>query len=319
MNLLKEIESQVKAFGTASKNWIVAYSGGVDSRVLVDSLAKIKPSDISLKMIHVHHGLSKHADEWESKARSIAKDIGAEIHVAHLNMKDESGVEEKARDLRYDFIMSHMEKDDIVFMGHHKNDNAETLLFRMFRGTGIKGMSGIPLTRPMGKGNILRPMLNISRKEIVEYALNNKLEWVEDDSNADSVYSRNFIRNEVLPLIESRWRSALSSITAFTSKAAEAEELALEIAKEDLEKISFHDKDKQYISVEKLLNMSHVRIKNVLLYYIGGIEEGTQETKTFNNALKVLTEENKNCSKVRKLILKKGVIFTNGKKIWFEE
>lgn len=318
MNLLKEIGSQIKNFSKPAKNWVVAYSGGVDSRVLVDALAKIKPSDVSLKMIHVHHGLNKQADEWELKARAVAKDINAEIHVAHLNMKDESGVEEKARDLRYDFIMSHMEEDDIVFMGHHKNDNAETLLFRMFRGTGIKGMSGIPLTRPMGKGNILRPMLNISRKEIVEYALNHKLEWVEDDSNADSVYSRNFIRNEVLPLIESRWRSALSSITAFTSKAAEAEELALEIAKEDLEKICFYENGKQFLSVDKLLAMSHVRIKNVLVYYIGGIEESTQETKTFNNALKVLTEENKNCSKVKKLILKKGIIFTNGRKIWFK-
>lgn len=318
MNLLKEIGSQIKNFSKPAKNWVVAYSGGVDSRVLVDALAKIKPSDVSLKMIHVHHGLNKQADEWELKAREVAKDINAEIHVAHLNMKDESGVEEKARYLRYDFIMSHMEEDDIVFMGHHKNDNAETLLFRMFRGTGIKGMSGIPLTRPMGKGNILRPMLNISRKEIVEYALNHKLEWVEDDSNADSVYSRNFIRNEVLPLIESRWRSALSSITAFTSKAAEAEELALEIAKEDLEKICFYENGKQFLSVDKLLAMSHVRIKNVLVYYIGGIEESTQETKTFNNALKVLTEENKNCSKVKKLILKKGIIFTNGRKIWFK-
>lgn len=319
MNIEKEIEFQTMNFEKDTADWIVAYSGGVDSRVLVDILSKIKPSHINLKMFHVHHGLNKKADEWETKARQVAKEVGAEILVAHLNMKDESGVEEKARDLRYEFMIKNMNKNDIIFMGHHKNDNAETLLFRMFRGTGLKGMTGIPKSRPMGEGHILRPMLNVSRKEIVEYAVKNELKWVEDDSNQESVYSRNFIRNEVLPLIETRWRSALSTITAFTNKAAEAEELALEIAKEDLDKISFYEKEKQYISVEKLLSMSQVRIKNVLVHYIGGIEEGTQETKTFNNALKVLTEENKNCSKVKKLILKKGIIFTNGKKIWFEE
>lgn len=304
-------------------DWVIAYSGGVDSRVMLDVLFSIKPKDKKIKLLHVNHGLNVLALDWEKQAIETAKLYDAEIKVAHLNMKDTSGIEEKARELRYEFINANTKEGDVLFMGHHKNDNAETILFRLFRGTGIKGLMGIPESRMMGNALLVRPMLNVLRQEIKSYAIEKGLQWVEDDSNSDSKYSRNFIRNEVLPLVGSRWKAVISNITALTEKAQEAESLLTEIAKEDLEAIKFVDKEglshNDILDMDKLKSLSTSRMKNVLHRYVESIDEENKGTKNFNNLLNVVLSENKNCSKLRKVEFKKGLLLTNGRKIWIEK
>ena len=322
MKIVEMVKESLKKYTEFTGDWIIAYSGGVDSRVMLDILAGLKPSEKKLILIHVNHGLNPLASQWEAQAREVAKQYNAEIKVAHLNMNDTSGVEEKARDLRYAFINENTHADDIIFMGHHKNDNAETLLFRLFRGTGLKGLMGIPESRLMGKATLVRPMLQVLRSQIKDYADKKALSWVEDDSNADSKYSRNFIRNDVIPLLETRWKSVVSTITSLTEKAAEAETLLNEIAEEDMVMIKFEDKNgvvyNDVIDMEKLKMLSEARMKNVLHRFVSTIDDENKGTKSFNNLLNVVLSENKNCSRLRKVEFKNGLLITNGKKLWIE-
>lgn len=302
--------------------WIIAYSGGVDSRLMLDVLTKLKPVNKKILMVHVNHGLCEHAEEWENKAKSTANFYGVESHIIHLNLKDTTAIEEKARELRYAAIASFVEEGDIIFTGHHKNDNAETILFRIFRGTGITGIGGIPETRPFEKGNILRPLLNLSRKDIESYAKENDLMWVEDPSNKDSKYTRNFLRNEVIPLLEGRWHKVVDSINALAKKAQESEELLNEIAVEDYNKIKDMHKDFkecECINFDKLKELTPARMKNVLYYFINTNIGSIKSSKYFDNLLKVVLTENKNNSKLRQVDFGNAVVYTNGKKIWIKK
>lgn len=322
MKIIEMVKESLAKYAHLQGDWVVAYSGGVDSRVMLDILAGLKPNNKNLVLIHVNHGLSVLAEQWEAQAREVAKFYNAEIKVAHLNMSDTSGVEEKARDLRYAFINENTRPGDMLFMGHHKNDNAETLLFRLFRGTGLKGLMGIPESRSMGNATLVRPMLQVLRSQIKDYAEKKGLSWVEDDSNADSKYSRNFIRNDVIPLLETRWKSVVSTLTSLTEKAAEAETLLSQIAEEDMATIKFEDKNgvvyNDAIDMEKLKALSEARMKNVLHRFVSTIDDENKGTKSFNNLLNVVLSENKNCSRLRKVEFKNGRLITNGKKLWIE-
>lgn len=323
MNIEKNVMQNIEKLNSTSGDWLVAYSGGVDSRVMLDILYKLKPSGKNLVMLHVNHGLSDNATEWEDKAKTIADHYGIEIRIAHLNMKDESAIEEVARTRRYEFFVNNIKENDIIFMGHHKNDNAETLLFRLFRSTGIKGLCGIPQSRKLGAGKLVRPMMNVSRKEIMDYAVNCKLDWVEDESNKDSKYSRNFIRNEVIPFLETKWPSVVNSITGIAQKAQDAEDLLEEIAQEDIKKIGslWVNKHKQEffaLDMNLLRELSNARLKNVLLYWVRDIDDQNKGSKNFENLLSVVLTENKNNSKLRKVEFKNANLVSNGNKIWIE-
>lgn len=320
MNIVKTVGDNLKKLPYA-KSWIFAYSGGVDSCVLTDIISKLKPDDVNLKLIHVNHGLGqKKASDWVKQAKETAERIGAEFITTNFNMDEtKTGVEERARNLRHAFIESHVEEGDIVFMGHHKNDQAETLLFRLCRGTGLRGLSGISSLRKMGKGFLSRPMLDISRKEIVEYAEQNHINWFEDDTNVDLKFSRNFFRHKVIPLLESRYSDFIDKMKSLSEKAEESHLLLKEVAEADLKSIEYVDAGETKYLCQKLHAFSPLRQKNMISYLIETKLGINQENKNFNNTLKVLSSENKNCSKVRKLILKTHIIYNNGKFIWIEK
>lgn len=318
MNIIETIKSEINTLPENSNSWVFAYSGGVDSCVMTDIVSKLKPDHISLKLIHVNHGLGqKEASLWAEQARLTAEKIGAEFITTEFNMDEtKSGIEEEARQLRYDFITSHLNEGDVLFMGHHKNDQAETILFRLFRGTGVRGLTGIPKQRPIGKGLLFRPMLNVSRQDIYDYAINHNIHWYEDDSNVDTQFSRNFLRHDVLPLIQSRWGKLLDHLSALSGKAAEMHELCIEIATEDFNRLSYYNEIGDLsIDCDRLQELSVNRQKNLVSYILESKLNINQESKTFKNTLQVLLKENKCCSKVRRLELKNTLILNNGKTI----
>lgn len=319
-NVLKVVRQSLKNHENLDKGkWIIAYSGGVDSRVMLEVLASIKPHDKELIAVHVNHGLYEKAEDWENKAIEVAKKHNVPMFIERLNMQHLSAIEENARDLRYEALNKYVEEGDFVFTGHHKNDNTETILFRLFRGTGLNGLSGIPETRPFGKGNLLRPILHLSRKEIEFFAKEHDLTHVEDPSNKDSKYTRNFIRNEVLPLLETRWNRVVENVNALAKKANEAESLLKEIAKEDL--ANMQDMNKKYstapcINMEKLLSLSPSRAKNALFYFVSEHAGEVKSSKYFDNLLKVVFAENKNNSNLRMVDFGQAAVYNNGRKIW---
>jgi len=304
-----------------SEKWIVAYSGGVDSRVLLDLVMKSKPENTPLVVIHVNHGLSDNAFLWEEKVKEVCDSYGVELIYKRVFINGTAGVENLARDARYAAIIEEMTENSVVFTGHHLNDHAETFLFRLFRGSGVTGLCGIPKTRTLGQGIIFRPLLGFGRKEIESYAEHKGFNWVTDESNVDTKYSRNYIRHEVLPGIVKKWGNFLPVLNRTIDQLQEARDLLDEIAETDLVSISAVNKkhiDCKCISIEKLKKLSYPRMKNVLMKFCRDLEEGNQGSKRLDNLIKTIMTENKANSKLRVVQYEYADVVSNGNLVWIE-
>ena len=202
---------------------ILAYSGGVDSEVLAYGLsefAKIYPQ-FSCMLVHVHHGLSSHADKWVVHCQQKAADYNLPIIIEQvkLDLKPRQSLEAVAREARYHAIEQHLDTGDILLTAHHQDDQLETLLLALKRGQGPKGLAAMgesqlagPVDTPYYK---LRPLLQVSRDEIEQFAAQYALTHIEDESNQDDSYDRNFLRLNIIPLLKARWPSI--AITASRS------------------------------------------------------------------------------------------------------
>lgn len=184
------------------KRWLIGHSGGLDSQVLLHLAAQSLPLD-RLLVVHVNHHLQQPADSWAAFSASQAKTLGL-THTT-LDVYPESGSENAARRARYKAFESIMMDEDCLLLGHHGDDQVETLLFRLLRGTGLKGLSGIPKNRDLKKGKLYRPLLGMLREELEAHAALHGLQWIDDPSNQSDRYDRNFLRLNVLPLLEERW------------------------------------------------------------------------------------------------------------------
>ncbi|GAA6154020.1 tRNA lysidine(34) synthetase TilS [Pseudoteredinibacter isoporae] len=193
---------------------IVAYSGGLDSTVLLHAMAYLWSAGAlgnrRLKAVHVNHGLSVQADEWQAHCKEQAESLGVEFHSATLTVdkalpNDAGGLEAAARKGRYLAFERLMGEGDVLLQAHHQNDQAETLLLRLMRGAGPKGLSGMPACRALAKGQLVRPMLDLKREQLQRCAEEVSLSWVDDPSNQDIRIERNYLRQDILPLLETRW------------------------------------------------------------------------------------------------------------------
>lgn len=191
-------------------NYVIAYSGGVDSQVLLHAFAKIVPEKVIA--FHVNHGISDNAQTWQDFCSTTAQSISVAFKFEKFNLLGESNLEDKARKARYGAFESVMNDRTVLVTGHHMDDQVETFMLNLMRGAGLDGLSSMPEIKSFGDGFHGRPFLSIGKEELTEYAVSEGLQWVEDESNKDSVYDRNFIRNEVVPLLKTRWKNASSSI-----------------------------------------------------------------------------------------------------------
>ena len=182
--------------------WLIAHSGGVDSQLLLFLAAKELPESAIL-VVHVNHHLQVEADSWAEFSRRQAERYGLKHCVVDVWPKDQS--ENAARNERYQAFEELMEEGDVLLLGHHADDQAETLLYRMLRGSGLAGMGGIPESRALGKGYILRPLLECSREQLESAVSELALDYVSDPSNDKDSYDRNYLRNQVLPVLKKRW------------------------------------------------------------------------------------------------------------------
>ncbi|MBS0288468.1 MAG: tRNA lysidine(34) synthetase TilS [Proteobacteria bacterium] len=184
---------------------IVAYSGGRDSHVLLHALVQIRQQrNIQLSAIHINHGLQKASSDWATHCQQICFEFQVPIKVVSLKLKIPAGssLEEVARQARYQQFALLLKKQDTLFSAHHQDDQAETFLLQLLRGSGIKGLGAIAPIKPLGEGRLARPLLEISREQIASYALQNQLKWVEDPSNHELQFRRNYMRHQVLPLLK---------------------------------------------------------------------------------------------------------------------
>ena len=191
----------------------VALSGGLDSVVLLHLLHGLAPRlGFRLSAIHVNHGLSPNADDWQRFCSSFCLELGIPFKATRVRIKrQKTGLEAAAREARR-AALAKMPADALA-LAHHLDDQAETVLFNLLRGTGLEGASGMPAVGTLGRKKLLRPLLGVPRSAIRAYAAEHRLAWIEDESNADETLTRNFIRRRAGPLLESRfprWRENLA-------------------------------------------------------------------------------------------------------------
>ena len=194
----------------SARTLAVGLSGGVDSTVLLHLLSRKR--EFSLEAIHVHHGLSPNADAWERFCRSLCSRLRVPLVVRRVKVrKTGKGLEAAARQARYEALMK--SRAGVIALAHNLDDQAETVLMNLLRGSGARGASGMPERARRGGKTLWRPLLAVPRSDIVRYAREQGLEWIEDESNADEKLTRNFLRRRIGPLLEQRfprWKEALA-------------------------------------------------------------------------------------------------------------
>jgi tRNA(Ile)-lysidine synthase len=217
-------------------HWRIAFSGGLDSTVLLHLLATLAKSHSlpPLSAIHVHHGLQEVAHAWPEHCQSVCDELGVPLQVVRVQVQSGASLERAARDARYAAFTEATHANEILLTAQHRDDQAETLLFRLLRGAGVKGLSGMPRQRPLGKGHLLRPLLDITRAELEAFAAEHQLSWIEDPSNLDRQFSRNYLRHQVFPTLTARWPQAVATIARSAAHLTEAQDLLDELAQIDL-------------------------------------------------------------------------------------
>ncbi len=250
----------------------VAYSGGLDSHVLLHALSGLRADhQFSLSAIHIDHDLQVASDEWGRQCAGVCAvlDVRYVIKRVRVGGIADEGLEAAARRARYTALAAALEPDGILLTAHHGDDQAETVLLQLLRGTGIAGLAGMPIQSVFGPGRIVRPLLGFSRAALHAYALEHQLTWIEDPSNQESHLRRNFLRTEIMPGLARHWPAHASSLARTARHAAEAMELLDEVAETDLAACRHAvAHSPQALSINALAGHSPAHQRNLLRYWL---------------------------------------------------
>ncbi len=202
MDLLSDIEKQLKK--ATAQAFLIALSGGLDSTVLLSLFAKLRQKrphlpPLSVRAIHIHHGLSPNADSWAKHCQDLCDQFQIPLIIERVQVDKTNGIEAGAREARYQAIKKHLQTQEILVTAHHLNDQTETFFLALKRGSGLKGLGAMQQQSVLFGMPILRPLLGFTRTQLENYAQKEKLNWITDESNEDNRYDRNFLRNEILP------------------------------------------------------------------------------------------------------------------------
>lgn len=252
------------------RRYCVAFSGGVDSHVLLHALAQIRsllPAQF-IHAIHINHGIHPDADQWALHCQMICNDLDISFaqHTLTLNSSKGTSLEALAREARYACLASQIQSDDLLLLAHHQDDQAETLLLQLMRGSGVKGLAGMPRYAQFATGALARPLLDQTRDDLLDYARSHHLPWIEDPSNYNTAFDRNFLRHEVLPLIRQRWPSVNATLARSAQHQAEADSLLETLAQQDMAGAA--SVEQRTLAVSVLQSLPAPRQRNLLRYWL---------------------------------------------------
>ncbi|WP_033576032.1 tRNA lysidine(34) synthetase TilS [Dickeya chrysanthemi] len=239
-------------------HYLVAYSGGLDSTVLLHLMTRLRlPRALSLRAVYVHHGLSMNADAWAEHCRTQCLNwlVPFDVVPVQVDARD-GGIEAAARAARYKVLHQHVCEGEVLLTAQHQDDQSETFLLALKRGSGPAGLASMAAAATLNGMVLQRPLLSISREQLEIYARLHQLSWVEDDSNADERYDRNFLRRQVLPVLKQRWPHFPSTVARSAELCAEQEQLLDELLAESLAALRNAD---GALSVAALMPMSATR------------------------------------------------------------
>lgn len=246
----------------------VAYSGGLDSTVLLHALARIAAGQPSYRVraVHVDHQLHADSGRWREHCEQTARVLGIEViqRVVDVRRDGENGLEASARDARYGALRALLEPGEILLTAHHADDQLETMLLALVRGAGARGLRAMPAIQPFGAGWLARPLLEFARTELEAWAREVGLSWIDDPSNENTDFDRNFLRKRILPALRERWPAVALSATRSAAHLNEAVGVLDDIAATDTESASIGP----CLSVAALRALDPARRRNVLRFWI---------------------------------------------------
>ncbi len=270
----------------SSERLLVAYSGGMDSHVLLHGLLAIRDElAIEIHAVHVNHGLQSHAHKWAERCAEFCKSNDIHITILEIDASGEKGEspEAAARASRYQAISDLMRDGDILLTAHHSDDQAETVLLQLLRGSGPSGIAAMPIINGFSSGFHARPLLYCSRADLREYATQNQLRWLEDFSNKDISFDRNFLRHEVIPLLKQRWPSLDRTLSRSASHCAEAQQLIDAAARVDLQNMDIDSNNS--LSIDALSALPPPRARAVIRTWIRDSELPLPDTARLDRVL----------------------------------
>lgn len=229
---------ELAAYSSAGVCWI-AYSGGMDSSVLLHSLAALRGQlPFEIRALHVDHRLQASSPAWAAHCVRTCERLGVALEIRQIEVLAARGesLEAVARERRYRAMAKLLGPGDLLLTAQHRDDQAETLLLALMRGSGPKGLAAMPRKAPLGAGCLVRPLLETSRARLLDYARAQDLEWIDDPSNSDLDFDRNFLRHRVLPLLARRWPACATGIARSSGHCAEAQGLIELFARDELRK-----------------------------------------------------------------------------------
>ena len=265
-NLTERVVDALTRLIPPDRSILLGLSGGLDSVVLLHLLVNLAPrQNWRISALHIHHGISPNASSWAEFCLQLCENLNVPCQVERVELAPlrELGIEAAARQLRHAAL--NRQAVDFIALAHHQNDQAETLLLQLLRGAGVRGAAAMPTLKLRANlPCLIRPLLAESRTEILLYARENHLHWIEDESNADDNYPRNFLRHRVLPVLAERFPAYCHTLARSAQHFAEASALLDELAADDVRRSIIADR----LQVSALRQLTAARGKNLLRHYI---------------------------------------------------
>ena len=244
---------------------IVGFSGGLDSTILLSFLYATPSLRSRLLAVHINHGISSNALQWQAHCEKFCRDLKIPFLAVPVQFNRSTNIEEEARNARYTVFSSLSHDNSCLLLGHHLDDQAETVLLQLFRGAGVDGLAGIRDWDNFTSGKIARPLLQHTRGQLHHYALNHGLKWIEDESNNDSRFARNYLRNEIMPLLQNKWPGVVGCLARTAAHCRQAKKNLYDLAVQDCNELE-HATDS--LSLEPIKKLNEERIINVLRVWL---------------------------------------------------
>jgi len=270
--MLDTLRQQLRDDLIAAGQWCVALSGGVDSTALLHAMVQLGQefSGNTIRAVHVNHHLHADADTWARACQALCAELGVTLTCCDVGVETggDVGIEAAARKARYGALAGLLDHGEILLTAHHRDDQVETFLLRLLRGAGPHGLASIGLRRPFGKGQVVRPLLAVSRKSLETYARQQKLEWIEDPANTNTAFDRNFLHHRVLPVLRERWPGLGETIPRAARLSGEAAQMLDDLAKIDLAVTEAYMDGADTIPLDAIRGHSPARQRNVIRYWL---------------------------------------------------
>lgn len=269
MDIVSQLLNNLSDYQLTNKTIVVAYSGGLDSHVLLDAACLLRQQSpgLTLRAVHINHGINPSADKWQQHCEQVCAELQVPITSVRVSVPDtsRSSLEAEARKVRYRAIADCTDAEEWALLAQHQDDQLETFLLQLKRGAGPKGLAAMAKHFERHNRRFLRPLLECSQQSLRGYAAEHRLQWVEDDSNQDQRFERNFLRHQVLPVLTERWPELAKTVSRSAQLCAEQEQLLDEVVAEKLELAA----QGQVLKIPALLQLSATWQRALLRGWIG--------------------------------------------------